>query len=67
MAVLDNLIAEAEACSGTEAGLAQLLKSLKQSEPALNIQAGQHNGAALFAAAARLDATLQSRACLFFM
>ena len=66
MALMDNLLAEAQACS-SDADLAQLLKSLKQSETALKHQANQHYGAALLAAAARLDVTQQSLACLFFV
>ena len=67
MAVLDNLVNQAKAVSGSEADLFQLLKALKQSESTLKHQASNQHGAALIAAAARLDVAQHSLACLYFL
>ena len=67
MAVLDNLVAEAQRLSASDADLTQMLKSLKQSEPAIKQQANHHHGAALLAASSRLNAAQHSLASIYLL
>jgi len=63
MAVLDNLIAQAQ----NGADLQQLLRIFKQSENTLHHQGSQAGGAALLQASLALDLTHHSLACLHIL